>query len=738
MSGARRRETINLSLGPTANAVTSHLLNLEGLAVTSAAADDSLPVCEPVVTHRRDNANQVWVPRVLMVDESHNLHRTTNCHQESASNRQELAAHTTTEAAASSWNGAVKEFDVQNFSLDDFHSVENVVANLSYNSNPNTTVSDAAKPWLSSWQQTANQLAYAPYSRYRIPDLDSALTSTVPPADNARHVNWGDFGEEPEDEQERAAREERQRRSQQRQWDEERNQYEETMSSIWNNRGSRQSNGAEASREAEDTAIPLESDLEGLTWMDYWMPPHPSPLSQCTYGLPSTSSSLEAPPLHSFNVTNSSASSKIVLDDVWEKIRLQLERADSCQGFTILTEGCGIYAGITDWLLQELQQECRAASRWVFHVAADDDSSLQKENDENVALSRSTELARAQAKFRDSMQRGLAMASLVDHSHVLIPLMLPSKSEKSLFRASAELAVALETATLPYRCRSSSAASLLGWNSMSGYEEGASPSGMSLADYLSTLQPSPRYSLLELDTVMAEDNRKRVGRALAMGTSVERDPRMRRPPSSLGNDYPGAWLLDTQFGSSSTTPTPSSGLLTSLSPGHVAKQDRALHHHYGLSTCMRRGQSLDSPMLSNNQHYLTCLMEGMGIRYRPETAFGLVTNQNLAQLTTTGHRYGAGSYWQYLLGSGTGMPVVSVLGNSTRMYPHLHTIAGELKNTLKSSKTKGFYQREVTNGTLPEVDDCDEALEQCLDLRDVYEPPNGSGLDTGDEEHYFE
>ena len=131
-------------------------------------------------------------------------------------------------------------------------------------------------------------------------------------------------------------------------------------------------------------------------------------------------------------------------------------------------------------------------------------------------------------------------------------------------------------------------------------------------------------------------------------------------------------------------------------------------------------------------------MEGMGIRYRPETAFGLVANQSLTRLTTAGHRHGAGSYWQFLFGSEAEVPVLSVLGNTTRMYLHLQNVSNGFKTTLKSSKTKGYYQREVLSGTLPEMDDCDEALEQCLELRDVYEPPNGSGLDGAEDEHYFE
>ncbi|CAB9497736.1 expressed unknown protein [Seminavis robusta] len=632
-----------------------------------------------------------------------------------------------------------------------------VVTNFSLNSNSLGVPQNPTQPspsWVSSWQQTANQLAYAPYSQYRVSEQEyqSSLnyqqqqqqsSSTQADTTSSRHFNWDDLGEEPkEDEEEMEALRERQRREQHKQWEGERRQHEEQLSNLWQSQPSNDA-AAEGDNKGDQAgeldSRPTEADLSKLSWMDYWMPPHPSPLTECTYGLPSTSaaSSLEAPPLHAFNIASHSGYSKTILEDFWEKIRHELERMDACQGFSILTEGSGIYAGMTDWVLQELQQECRAAGRWVFHVAEGDDHDQQEEasldagNQENASpRRRSTELSRAQARVRGSVQGGLALAGLSDHSHVMVPLTLPSR-QTSVFRATAELAMALETVTLPYRCQSSSDKTLVGWNSMSGYEEGASPGGMTMGDYLTSLQPSPRYSLLELDAVMTSENRQGLGQSLVAGTSVERDPRMRRPQSSMSTEYPGVWLFDAQYPASP-------GLLTSLSPRHVAKQDRSLHHHYGLSTCLRRAQSSGSPSLNDNQQHLTCLMEGMGIRYRPETAFGLVCHQDLNKLTCASHRYGAGSYWQYLMGAGVEIPVLSVLGNTTRMYPHLHAVASQMKSALRSSKTKGFYQREVMTGTLPEVDDCDEALEQCWDLRDVYEPPNGSGLDEGEGGQYLD
>jgi hypothetical protein len=80
-------------------------------------------------------------------------------------------------------------------------------------------------------------------------------------------------------------------------------------------------------------------------------------------------------------------------------------------------------------------------------------------------------------------------------------------------------------------------------------------------------------------------------------------------------------------------------------------------------------------------------------------------------------------------------PVLAVLGNTTRVYNRLHEIASEMKQAC-SSKYRGIYNREVTNGRLPEREDCDHALTACFDLRDLYHPPEGSGLGVNEEGIY--
>jgi hypothetical protein len=136
-------------------------------------------------------------------------------------------------------------------------------------------------------------------------------------------------------------------------------------------------------------------------------------------------------------------------------------------------------------------------------------------------------------------------------------------------------------------------------------------------------------------------------------------------------------------------------------------------------------------------------MQGMGIRYRPESSIATVVNQSLSTLTGT-NGYAAGSYWRSVYGGGSGSsssstntPVLSVLGNSTRVYPHLQQISDDMKQAMMP-RSRGYYNRDVTNGLLPEQEDCQEALASCLDVRDLYRPPSGSGLAVDEEGIYFD
>merc|ERR1712070_1067187 len=128
--------------------------------------------------------------------------------------------------------------------------------------------------------------------------------------------------------------------------------------------------------------------------------------------------------------------------------------------------------------------------------------------------------------------------------------------------------------------------------------------------------------------------------SLQQGTSVERDQRTRE---SRGHSYrtrprevsPGNWLRDVCVDSTGTK-----GLLSSLSyctssKNYAVNFNRSLHHHFALSTSVR--PNFSSPSGGDQGHqmsnYLTCLIEGMGIQYRPELSIATVLNQSLGQMT---------------------------------------------------------------------------------------------------------
>jgi hypothetical protein len=71
------------------------------------------------------------------------------------------------------------------------------------------------------------------------------------------------------------------------------------------------------------------------------------------------------------------------------------------------------------------------------------------------------------------------------------------------------------------------------------------------------------------------------------------------------------------------------------------------------------------------------------------------------------------------------------------MHDHLRISANGLKSAL-SRKNVGYMRRDGMAGLAPEGEDCEDAVEACLTLRDVYEPPSFGFDDCDDEGIYFE
>jgi hypothetical protein len=258
------------------------------------------------------------------------------------------------------------------------------------------------------------------------------------------------------------------------------------------------------------------------------------------------------------------------------------------------------------------------------------------------------------------------------------------------------------------------------------------------------------------------------------GTSIEQmmieqqhqQYRSSRARTSSRPSEPGEWLDDISMKTSN-----GGGLLSSLSGNSIPFGMRSDHHHFALSTSLRPPES-DLRSFSSTPGSGNCattallrpIMESMGVRYRPEVSLGVVVKDTVVDLT------GLGAYWRVIFSDGNSTttppssstnegiggnikspqskpimmspnerashsPVLSVLGNGTRSYPRLNSISHGFHCVLHSQRNRGYFSRDVMAGIVPERDDCEEALEYCRELVDVYEPPMGSGLVSGRDEN---
>ncbi len=274
------------------------------------------------------------------------------------------------------------------------------------------------------------------------------------------------------------------------------------------------------------------------------------------------------------------------------------------------------------------------------------------------------------------------------------------------------------------------------------------------------LSPSFLSSLTSSGLVGNFNSTGELHRRMVRGTSLElmmleqrgQQYRSSRGKSSTMPSKPGEWLDDI-----STKTMDGGGMLSSLSGNNTPFGRRSDHRHFALSTSLRPSDS-DSRSVSSSginainvgsdcvSSFLRPMMESMGSDYRPEVSSGLVVKDSVVELTELG------SYWRSIFSDRRSLhdkasrlspserasltPVLSVLGNSTRSYKRLKSISTGIIDALQSRCNMGYLSRDVMSGLIPEKDDCEEALEYCRELVDVYEPPMGSGLVSGDDENY--
>ena len=667
------RDIIQISLGSSANAVTAHLLNLQGLGCTASSSSAEAVVCDPSTTHSLEKNH--WVPRALLVDEPTRFFASSQV----SSSKLQLQL----------------EQQRQPFVLDS--SLLLATDNQSVNS-PAVLQHDQPDAW-NDFLQSASILAYSSHSRYyqEPPEQPQRQHNYKASTDNPRHVVWDDDEEEEneEDPQERAFRLQREHQ----QW----------------NRSTNEPLQEQLSTMAKANPVPT-------SWMEYLMPPY------------SERSKIPLPYSHQSHMVSHWDKYHNAVNPEWkedvllESVRHLLEDCDACQGVTITTQGHGVYAGLATTLLQEFQQECKSAGRMVMFVTNPESSKDQK----HVSSDNADEIGWQPAhveRVRTHVSTGLAWHEFAQNAHTVLPLRLPTSDGSSLFHTSAKLALALEASTLPFRLSGRSrfreTKYSIGLQNAPFFGHGGgddrwgtTAQRLNFGEYLAMLQPSPSYKVLELDVVEPGTiSNADLYNKWKVGTSVERDQRMREPRNfdrrNQRNLPPGRWLQPIQM----------SGILSSRSLPHEAASsssslDRSAHYHYSLSTAVR-------PVLQDDlSQYLTCLVQGMGISYRPERSMCTVLDQTIGSLTDAGG--GAGAYWSSLLQQ-PDTPVVAVLGNTSRPYAYLHQVTTDFKTTL-GPRYRGYYQRDVMNAVLPELEDCEDALANHWDLVDLYHPPDGSGF----------
>lgn len=454
-----------------------------------------------------------------------------------------------------------------------------------------------------------------------------------------------------------------------------------------------------------------------------------------------------------------------------DKIRKWMEDCDAVRGFQIMVDhgDKDFFAGLACSVLEELGDECRSAGKLSIMVdgggknsffsspsdsSEDDTDSSARGNKKHMPYWRSEN--EAVKAFRSGLNDGLALHGISENSDLVLPLSLPKcwralrgddHHGRNLFEASAAGAMALENVTLPYRLAkggsassSASARSKIGIGS--GYFQGSSQGDddayptadkLSYHEFISSMKPSNRHIVTELSGLVRPVPPGQVHQSLLQGTSIERrqmeEERNRNRNSyyrrSRGRDIdPGLWMEDEG---------PNGGIVSSLSPVDESNSSRTLHSHYALASSLRPLPSRVGDVIST---YTTSLMEGMAIRYRPQCSVATVVGQSFDGLTgSRGHS--AGSYWSNILGpQSRTAQTLTILGNTTRIHSHLQNTAKDFKSAL-SRKYAGYLSRDGMSGLAPESEDCSDAMEACMYLRDVYEPPS-MGFDSDDEGVYFD
>eukprot|EP00984_Skeletonema_dohrnii_P008707 scaffold3248_cov77-Skeletonema_dohrnii-CCMP3373.AAC.1 len=312
-------ETVHVSFGNTANHITSHLLNLQGLAATTTnsggnESSNNESLCDPSVTHDITSANSdyyassasnksryMYVPRALIIDGRDSFGVSWG----SSSNNND--DYNSSSGSAAAWNGKVSLFDAS--SHDILLSQSNQQQQRSVeNSNSLAATIDP----LDNFRNSASVMGLSQdFSRFNAQPTSSYNSGGYNSANNNnRHVQWDDSEEEEEEDgdeycygQDRQRMQEIRRRQLESRNDEMKSGYNDAMATAWeeafygqppqnnnssSSRGTSYNNGIDevqssstAPLTTSDTTSSLNNTASSerhIYWHDYFMPPRPHPL----------------------------------------------------------------------------------------------------------------------------------------------------------------------------------------------------------------------------------------------------------------------------------------------------------------------------------------------------------------------------------------------------------------------------------------------------------------------------
>jgi len=325
--------TVHISLGTSANHVTSHLLNLQGLAATSYSPsggsggdandnDVSSSLCDASVTHdispvdsdynssrSGSSSGYMYVPRTLIVDGKDSFGTAwggVSCNSNYYNQQHTQSSTTSTANVSDAWNGAVSVFDAS-----DHANIFGDQQHLQNQQNDTRIPQLLEDDPLHKFQSAASIMGLSPlHSRFNatLPSHSSYNVSSST-ASSSRHVQWDEEEEEEEEgddycygQNDERIQEEKRRQLEKMelQQNEDRKNLSTCMEDAWEETfygaGSsdmsvhdvHRPSSSISSNEVNNTTSDIPENTSDkatyntvterdIQWYDYWMPPKPSP-----------------------------------------------------------------------------------------------------------------------------------------------------------------------------------------------------------------------------------------------------------------------------------------------------------------------------------------------------------------------------------------------------------------------------------------------------------------------------